>query len=174
MVCKRLPCRCGARRAVVAGAATPHGNQIPVLRSGSPPSFCHHGHPGIARLRGAHARAASMRNQGRPGVRIGQALPPHRLPAKAKLPFVRVPSNDHAPEVRALHLPEAGEIDFVAPARCMKILPPKIVWRLKKDHQHSSAAAAGFSRPACVRRQADRGLRLTTTGRKTDYRARPV
>jgi hypothetical protein len=29
----------------------------------------------------------------------------------------------------------------------MKILPPKIVWRLKKDHQHSSAAAAGFSRP---------------------------
>jgi hypothetical protein len=39
-----------------------------------------------------------------------------------------------------LHLPEAGEIDFVAPARCMKILPPKIVWRLKKDHQHSSAA----------------------------------
>ena len=137
---------------VAAGWTRWHGNPAGKSNSGAPtrshPVSRHRGHRGTAWLRAAHGRAASMRNQGRPGVRIGQALRPYILPAKNKLPFVRVPD---------LHLPEAGEIDFVAPGRCMKILPPKIVWRLKKDHQHSSSAAAGFSRPAGVRRQPDRG-----------------
>lgn len=81
---------------------------------------------------------------------------PHRREIKTDRAFalgkrsdlIDCPPKSKLPLVRALHLPEAYEIDFVAPARFTKCLPRKIVWRLKKDHQHSSAIPAGFSRPA--------------------------
>lgn len=54
------------------------------------------------------------------------------LAVKLGLPFFHIPWNDRRrAELRALHLLEHHEIDFVVLARFMKILSPDFVWRHK-------------------------------------------